>query len=1352
MWTRSIIALVALLLGLQTAEAQPWSPKDAKADAALEARLQVDVTAGAIKRTGAKPGVRLEIADSAKLARGLKSSGNLLTNSYCDAVVVLWRDDPANRPFWTAYLQSIAAATGRPREQGFADLFAGVAASGSAAAAVEVRRLYSKAQQEFRQAKDPSWEAAAFTEIGNLELSLEAFDAADAAYARAAELYTEGLSPGHPLVASVVRNRGNVAFRQQKYGEAIDRYRESLKALGADNGPHALEIAACLQNLASAYMGNQDAPAAKEALERGLAIIRKAEGEKSVRQLPFLEVLGQVYQSRHESRLSRETAARALELARGAFGQKSVDSLRYLNALASQELALGEGETALRLHREALEILEQQPMRNETDIADIHAALGEDLQALANSEAALAEYQRALEGYRRGVSRRDQVGNILTLQKLASLAGLLGKTEESKSRYREAMAATAKLFSPTHPFLIILRRQLALQLLQEGAHADGAAELKAARELVDRKASEMQWADLTADFAMALDMAGDTDAAEREVSEAITVYQREQHPHLAGAYATLASLHRKRDEYQEAARVQRLALEIQKKALGPDHTMTLILRSMVAGDERQAGNHAEAEKMFQELLDLQKQRVGTEHPEYIRVLADLAGVQAESGQTAEAVVTFQKVVQTQEASGAFPLQQRIETFRQLAQLQEKNGQRDEAQKQFVRAEKLLEDSGLKESRLYADVLFDSGSLAEATGDPKAAESRYSDAMLIYRKLKSTTHTGAFLLISRLAKLRKDAADNPGALKWVEEGLAALAVDPPVNGLAWRLHPHSAELLSLKAEILLRSDAKSVENLKMVFQLMTTAGEIIDRLRFEQRSTPEAKLALIGNLQSETSQLHLVVCELLANADPAGGWNAAAFRVAEQTRARVFLEQLGRSRADLLGGLPSELGLRERKLAGELSRLRKELEGAEAAPFDQREPARIAGQQQALATARQSSEELQALIARDHPRVAALRRPLPCTLAEARSVLGKNEVAVLYCCGAKVSYAIVLPPPDAAKEDISLIPLAGTGEFEDDLEILASPETLKVAELYRDKAASLYRSLIAPVEAVVGDRDLLIVPDWKLGLVAFETLLDAKGRFLIESHAVRMGPSLTALHLNRLWDRQRSRPSRALLAMGDPVTSPADERLKGQPLNSPALRTAESTGEQFERLAHSGREVSMVADVFRTPPDDRWLGSEASEGRVQSWNSSGRLFEYRFLHFATHGILGGPDFPTALVLSMDGVAQGEEDGLLTVSEVSRLRLNADLVVLSACRSARGELHSGEGVTGLARAFLNSGTRGVVCSLWTVDDESTAAVMGAFYQQLNRGIPASAALRAEKQRMIREGKHPFDWAPFILIGSN
>jgi CHAT domain-containing protein len=167
-------------------------------------------------------------------------------------------------------------------------------------------------------------------------------------------------------------------------------------------------------------------------------------------------------------------------------------------------------------------------------------------------------------------------------------------------------------------------------------------------------------------------------------------------------------------------------------------------------------------------------------------------------------------------------------------------------------------------------------------------------------------------------------------------------------------------------------------------------------------------------------------------------------------------------------------------------------------------------------------------------------------------------------------------------------------------------------------------------------------------------------------------------------------------------------------------------------------------------------ARATEAAVKSASASGRLARARYVHFATHGILGqGDRQQPALVLGPLGTddhpdARGANDGLLLLDEVLNLRLNADLVVLSACRTGQGNLSNGEGVEGLARAFLSAGSRGVVCSLWGVDDRETARLMTGLYGGLTKGRPAADALRDAQLRMVRQGKAPLYWAPFLLVG--
>lgn len=196
--------------------------------------------------------------------------------------------------------------------------------------------------------------------------------------------------------------------------------------------------------------------------------------------------------------------------------------------------------------------------------------------------------------------------------------------------------------------------------------------------------------------------------------------------------------------------------------------------------------------------------------------------------------------------------------------------------------------------------------------------------------------------------------------------------------------------------------------------------------------------------------------------------------------------------------------------------------------------------------------------------------------------------------------------------------------------------------------------------------------------------------------------------------------------------------------------AEDKGYTFDRLIHSGLEVQKIRNIFENRSGDKevLIGFDASEGRVKSRD----LTKYRYLHFALHGVLAY-DVPylkePALVLAID--PDSKEDGFLTLSEIYGLKLNADLVTLSACKTGLGLKVEGEGVIGLGRAFINAGARAMLVSLWEVADESTALFMEEFYRQLAQGIDKVEALKKAKEYLRMKGyENPYFWAPFILIG--
>ncbi|HEX6107245.1 MAG TPA: CHAT domain-containing protein [Gemmatimonadales bacterium] len=273
--------------------------------------------------------------------------------------------------------------------------------------------------------------------------------------------------------------------------------------------------------------------------------------------------------------------------------------------------------------------------------------------------------------------------------------------------------------------------------------------------------------------------------------------------------------------------------------------------------------------------------------------------------------------------------------------------------------------------------------------------------------------------------------------------------------------------------------------------------------------------------------------------------------------------------------------------------------------------------------------------------------------------------------------------------------------------------------------------------------LVIVPDGALHRVPWDALRLRDGRYAVERYAIGVAPSAALVAaLRRQADARARSPRRGLLAFGDPAFP--DDGTSGSEAADPAVATIHSAfaaAGGLPRLRGSGREVREIA---RYAPDaELRLRESASEHHLKRT----RLTGYRVLHFATHAVVDDRvSVRTALALAPGG----GEDGFVTPGELARLRLAADLVVLSACRTAGGVVVDGEGVQGLTSPLLEAGARSVVATTWRVGDESTVRLVERFYAGLADGQPVAEALRAAKLAALRGGGAPMGWAAFTVVG--
>jgi CHAT domain-containing protein len=260
------------------------------------------------------------------------------------------------------------------------------------------------------------------------------------------------------------------------------------------------------------------------------------------------------------------------------------------------------------------------------------------------------------------------------------------------------------------------------------------------------------------------------------------------------------------------------------------------------------------------------------------------------------------------------------------------------------------------------------------------------------------------------------------------------------------------------------------------------------------------------------------------------------------------------------------------------------------------------------------------------------------------------------------------------------------------------------------------------------------------------------------------PSASSLALLRQERSLRPAAQKTIAVFADPVFAADDPRVKGPQLEARARLTtlsAEAT-RAFEPFASNEVRGSLarlpfsraeaVAVAAQVPPGAVLQATDFDASLALAISTL--FLDYRILHFATHGFINTarPEL-SGLALSLVDSQGRSRDGFLRLNTIYNLRLSADLVVLSACQTALGKEVAGEGLVGLTRGFLFAGARGVIASLWQVNDAATAELMKTFYTgMLQRRLPAATALRRAQLELAKDPRwsSPYFWAGFVLQG--
>lgn len=829
---------------------------------------------------------------------------------------------------------------------------------------------------------------------------------------------------------------------------------------------------------------------------------------------------------------------------------------------------------------------------------------------------------------------------------------------------------------------------------------------------------------------------------------------------------------RLRDEsrFAEARVPLERALEIREKVLGPDDLLVAETLGALASAYETTGDYASAEPLKLRALRIMEQALGPDHPRVARALTGLGGFYREMGDELKAEEMYQRSLAVFEKIGQTENPVVASLLNALGSVYYARGDYPNAEKQFDRSRVLWETLLGPDNFHIAPSYTHLGRVAYDAGDYAKAEATFQHALTLAEKGLGQEHTSVTGYLNDLA----DTYCTTGAYK-KGEGLyeRALAVHERKAAMS---HPAVQDTLFGLARC-----AAEQGRLSDAAKLQTQASELEERyvaLNLAVGSERE-KLALLTELSSRLSRnvsLHvslaphdraardlamLSILRSKGRVQDAMSASLSALRQRSGPEDQKLLDQLNDATAKLakliLDGLPqkatpAEYQEQTKRLEEQRENLEVEISERSAGFYQRTQPVTLAS--------------VQALIPEDGALVEfAVYRPFDPKAPDNRKAYGAPRyVAYVLRRQGEVQWKEL---GEARTTDGAVDALRRA---------LGDPQRRDVRELAR----GLDEKLMRPLRALTGNAmQLLISPDGELNLLPFQALVDEQNRYLVERYGFTYLTSGRDLLRMKVARESKSVP----LVIANPAfgESATEEKAKAATKwTEPKARRRSVTDARslselyFAPLGGTAQEANAIRKFF---PDANFL---TGEGATKS--ALKQTVAPRILHIATHGfflqspqtVADGDARAATATRGAEAAAESDnpllrsglalaganrrggaatDEGILTALEASGLNLwGTKLVVLSACDTGLGEVHNGEGVYGLRRAFVLAGAESLVMSLWPASDYSTRSLMASYYRNLKQGLGRGAALRQVQLDMLRRDPqlHPFYWANFIQSG--
>lgn len=661
-----------------------------------------------------------------------------------------------------------------------------------------------------------------------------------------------------------------------------------------------------------------------------------------------------------------------------------------------------------------------------------------------------------------------------------------------------------------------------------------------------------------------------------------------------------------------------------------------------------------------------------------------------------------------------------------------------AKKQYTEAQKTFEKSKKIWQQIYpnqshpseAYVINNLGRIFLEKGEYDTANDYFRQALKIYQTNYGNKHPEIASTLNFISQTDLRKGNFKESISTLQKALIAnsdgfeaenIEQNPPLGAIFSSTIFLSS--LMLKSDVLTQqyiSKTLRLSDLKNALVCLQIADTLLTSIR-QQASSNEDKL-LLSKTSSQLYEKAVILCNLLANeTHQREKYYTQAFYFSEKDKAIILLEAINESKAKDFGNIPTDLLKKEEDLRIDMSFIEQQIA---LKPKEQE----LKEYKSKLFQLKRNYEDFQKELEKNFPNYFDLKySSQPVSTKDLQSKLDETTLLLDYMIGTNQIFVFVI-----TSTKINLLSFDKDPQFDSDITYLLNAIRFNLKEAYTQMAYKLYKDIF-PKRIKTKIKNIVVIQDDKLVTLPMETLLCKSAKlnkndnfssfdFLVKKWAFSYAYSATLWYQN----------------LDDALTQSKDIALIA-PINFENMNRLVGSEKEVKNIALLGKEKQFNVNLL--------VGKEAQEKTVKEFS----LTNFSILHFATHGLVNEENPALSQIFL---IKSENEDGNLFAAEVFNLRLNADLVTLSACEVGLGKVIKGEGIIGLGRAFLYAGADNLVVSLWQVSDESTAQLMTNFYAQKfnnsNKGY--AKALQQAKLELLKNKKFsaPYYWAAFLVLG--